>query len=69
MSNMLSKQQLAEILLQLLERTSFPREQMQNYVNRLFETFKWDGVPYVESRKILILFEYTNVASSHWRNG
>ncbi|MGO4731412.1 Imm63 family immunity protein [Paenibacillus sp. 2KB_22] len=51
MSNMLSKQQLADILLQLLERTTFRREQMQNYVNRLFETFKWDGVPYVENGK------------------
>ncbi|WKL02464.1 hypothetical protein Q0F98_00135 [Paenibacillus amylolyticus] len=49
MSNMLSKQQLADILLQLLERTSLRREQMQNYVNRLFETFKCDGVPYVEN--------------------
>ncbi|MEK4660372.1 Imm63 family immunity protein [Priestia sp. FSL H7-0729] len=51
MSNILSKQQLADILLQLLERTTFRREQMQNYVNRLFETFKWDGVPYVENGK------------------
>ncbi|MBT2284041.1 hypothetical protein J7E78_10865 [Paenibacillus polymyxa] len=51
MSNMLSKEQLVDILLQLLERTSFPREQMQNYVNRLFETLKWDGVPYVASRE------------------
>ncbi|WP_342570416.1 Imm63 family immunity protein [Paenibacillus sp. FSL R5-0749] len=51
MSNMLKKQQLADILIQLLERTSFRREQMQNYVNRLYETFKWDGVPYVECGK------------------
>ncbi|MGN7413441.1 Imm63 family immunity protein [Paenibacillus sp. SAF-068] len=51
MSNILSKHQLAEILLQLLERTSFRREQMENYVNRLFETLKWDSVPYVESGK------------------
>ncbi|WFR60642.1 Imm63 family immunity protein [Paenibacillus amylolyticus] len=51
MSNILSKQHLAEVLLQLLERTSFPREQMENYVNRLFETLKRDGVPYVESGK------------------
>ncbi|WP_340013418.1 Imm63 family immunity protein [Paenibacillus sp. FSL K6-1318] len=51
MSNMLSKQQLAEILLELLERTAFRREQMQNYVNRMFENFKSDGVPYVECGK------------------
>ena len=51
MSNMLSKQQLAGILLELLERTAFHREQMQNYVNRMFESFKSDGVPYVECGK------------------
>ncbi|WP_145322156.1 Imm63 family immunity protein [Paenibacillus xylanexedens] len=51
MSNMLNKQQMAEILLELLERTAFHREQMENYVNRLFEPFKSDGVPYVETGK------------------
>lgn len=24
---------------------------MGKYVNRLFESFKWEGVPYVESEK------------------
>jgi hypothetical protein len=46
MSSMLSKQQLAEILLQLLKRTAYHRRQMKKYVNRLFEPFKSDGVPY-----------------------
>jgi hypothetical protein len=49
MSNLQSKLEIAKTLLQLLERTSFRREQMENYVNRLFEAFKWEGVPYVES--------------------
>ncbi|WP_053780851.1 Imm63 family immunity protein [Paenibacillus xylanivorans] len=49
MSNIQSKLEIAQTLLQLLERTSFRREQMDNYVNRLFEAFKWEGVPYVES--------------------
>ncbi|QOS79708.1 hypothetical protein JNUCC31_01765 [Paenibacillus sp. JNUCC31] len=48
MSILRSKQEIAEILIQLLEPTSFGRRQMENYVNRLFETFKWEGVPYVE---------------------
>ncbi|WP_440109464.1 hypothetical protein [Paenibacillus sp. QZ-Y1] len=47
MSNIRSKRELAAILIKLLVQTSFRREQMENYVNRLFETFKWEGVPYV----------------------
>lgn len=49
MSDIRSKTEIAKTLLQLLERTSFRREQMEKYVNRLFESFKWEGVPYVES--------------------
>ncbi|WP_405152914.1 Imm63 family immunity protein [Paenibacillus sp. FSL K6-0108] len=51
MANIRSKPEIAKKLLQLLERTSFSREQMGKYVNRLFESFKWEGVPYVESEK------------------
>ncbi|UPK41765.1 Imm63 family immunity protein [Paenibacillus pabuli] len=51
MTNIRSKPEIAKNLLQLLERTSFRREQMEKYVNRLFESFKWEGVPYVESEK------------------
>ncbi|WP_434750704.1 Imm63 family immunity protein [Paenibacillus amylolyticus] len=48
MSNILSMQELVEQLLELLSRTAYPREQMESYVNRLGESFKWEGVPYVE---------------------
>jgi hypothetical protein len=47
MSDIRSKTEIAITLLQLLERTSFRREQMEKYVKRLFESFKWEGVPYV----------------------
>ncbi len=47
-SEILSIQDLVEELLSLLSRTVYPREQMESYVNRLGETFKWEGVPYVE---------------------
>ncbi|WP_176854450.1 Imm63 family immunity protein [Paenibacillus sp. OK060] len=48
MSNILSKTEIAKTLFQLLERTSFRRQQIEDYVNRLFESFKGEGVPYVE---------------------
>ncbi|WP_426250986.1 Imm63 family immunity protein [Paenibacillus pabuli] len=48
MSDIQTKPELAKIILPLLERTSFSRKQMENGVNRLFDTFKWEGVPYVE---------------------
>lgn len=41
-------QELVKELLELLSRTSFSKEQMRHYVNRLDESFKWEGVPYVE---------------------
>lgn len=49
MPNILSKPDIAKTLFQLLEQTSFGRQQTENYINRLFESFKWEGVPYVES--------------------
>lgn len=48
MSNLLSMQDLVQQLLELLSRTSYPMEQMESYVNRLGESFKWEGAPYVE---------------------
>ena len=46
--DMLSMQEVMQRLLALLSRTSYSREQIQSYVNRLEETFKWEGVPYVD---------------------
>ncbi|WJH28837.1 immunity 63 family protein [Paenibacillus sp. CC-CFT742] len=48
MSEVLTKQELAVKLLELLSQTDFDHEQSNTYVNRLFEPFKWEGVPYVE---------------------
>ncbi|WP_416295418.1 Imm63 family immunity protein [Paenibacillus illinoisensis] len=48
MSEVLTKQELAVKLLELLYQTDFDQEQSNTYVNRLFEPFKWEGVPYVE---------------------
>ncbi|MGQ8873050.1 Imm63 family immunity protein [Paenibacillus sp. TSA_86.1] len=48
MSKIFSMQELAEQLLELLSRTAYPSEQMESYVNRLVESFKWEGAPYVE---------------------
>ena len=48
MSEVLTKRELAVKLLELLSQTDFDHEQSNTYVNRLFEPFKWEGVPYVE---------------------
>lgn len=49
MSDILTKQELAVKLLELLSQTDFNQEQSNTYVNRLLEPFKWEGVPYVET--------------------
>ncbi|MCM3171644.1 MULTISPECIES: Imm63 family immunity protein [unclassified Paenibacillus] len=51
MSHLLNKQEIAAALTELLNRTSLPPEQVARSVNRLFEEFKWEGVPYVEVGK------------------
>ncbi|CAI6055970.1 hypothetical protein PAECIP112173_01587 [Paenibacillus sp. JJ-100] len=48
MSKVLTMHELTERLLQLLSKTVYSKEQMESYVNRLGESFKWEGVPYVE---------------------
>lgn len=49
MSDVLTKQELAVKLLELLSQTDFDQEQSNTYVNRLLDPFKWEGVPYVET--------------------
>lgn len=51
MSHLLNKQEIADALTELLNRTSLPPDQFACNVNRLFEEFKWEGVPYVEVGK------------------
>lgn len=51
MSHLLNKQEIADALTELLNRTSLPSNQLARNINRLFETFKWEGVPYVEVSK------------------
>ncbi|WP_338539913.1 Imm63 family immunity protein [Paenibacillus tundrae] len=51
MSHLLNKQEIADALAELLKHTSLPPDQLAGNINRLFEAFKWEGVPYVEVGK------------------
>ncbi|MGF9697059.1 MULTISPECIES: Imm63 family immunity protein [Paenibacillus] len=60
MSDVLPKQELVQKLLQLLSRTDFGGEHSEKYANRLFDPFKWEGVPYVEIERgkyVVTLYE------------